>query len=84
MARDEKDVSSLRLVRTTLTKRGFDTTRADVRVSHGVCYIKGLVSPMKGVSFSDIRIEMEQVRQILRQKQGIRDVMVDCTYPGNS
>jgi hypothetical protein len=82
MAHDPKDVDSLRHVRTELSKRGIDTSRADVRVMHGVCHIRGVVIPTKDATFEDIRLEMEHIRHILRQKPGIRDVVLDCQYPG--
>jgi hypothetical protein len=79
---DHKDIHGLRMARTELSKRGVDTTRADIRVMHGVCYIKGIVSPIAGSSIKDIRTEMEHIRHILRQKPDIRDVVIDCQFPG--
>jgi hypothetical protein len=82
MARDHKDVEGLRIVRTELSKRGIDTARADVRVMHGVCHIRGVVAAVAGAPIEDIHTEMEHIRHILRQKPGIRDVVLECTYPG--
>jgi hypothetical protein len=79
---DQKDIHGTRLARTELTKRGIDATRADVRVAHGVCYIKGVIAPMAGSAIEDIRHEMEHIRHILRQKPDIRDVILDCQFPG--
>ena len=78
---DEKDVHGLRMARSELSKRGIDTSRADVRVMHGVCYIKGMVYATPGSDIKDIRLEMEHVRHILRQKPDIRDVVLDCQFP---
>jgi len=79
---DERDVRGLRISRTELSKRGIDTTRCDLRVLHGVLYIKGMVSVTKGAVIPDIRLEMEHIARVLRQKQEIRDVVLDCQYPG--
>jgi hypothetical protein len=80
---DHKDVHGTRIARTELSKRGIDTSRADVRVAHGVCYIKGLISPVAGSAIADIRTEMEHIRHILKQKPDIRDVILDCQFPGS-
>ena len=81
---DQKDVHGLRMVRTELSKRGVDTSRADVRVMHGVCYIKGMVRAIPGSQIKDIHHEMEHLRHILRQKPDIRDVVLDVQYPGGA
>lgn len=80
MAHAEQDVHGLRLVRTELSKRGIDTSRADVRVMHGVCYIRGIVDTDPGSTIPDLHTEMEHIRHILRQKPNIRDVVLDCQY----
>jgi hypothetical protein len=51
-------------------------------MSHGVLYIKGQVTRMKGADIKDLKLEMEHIARILRQKQEIRDVVVDCSYLG--
>jgi hypothetical protein len=79
---DQKDVHGLRMARSELSKRGIDTSRADIRVMHGVCYIKGIITAAKGSEIKDIKLEMEHLRHILRQKPDIRDVVLDCQFPG--
>jgi hypothetical protein len=80
MAHAEQDVHGLRLARTELSKRGIDTSRADVRVMHGVCYIRGIVGTVSGSAVEDLHTEMEHIRHILRQKPNIRDVVLDCQF----
>jgi hypothetical protein len=77
---DPHDIHGTRMARTELSKRGVDVTRADVRVMHGVCYIKGMVSAMPGKTIPDLHAEMEHIRHILRQKPDIRDVILDCDF----
>lgn len=67
-------------VRNELAKRGVDATLADIRVMHGVAYIRGSVRPMKEAAFSDLRAEMELIARVLRQKAEIKDVVIDCSY----
>lgn len=75
---DPKDVAATKLVRQEFSKRNLDTTRSDLRVTHGVCYIRGSVGTMKGGP-TDVRAEIETIAKVLRQRPGIRDVVIDCT-----
>lgn len=75
---DPKDVAATKLVRQEFSKRNIDTTRADLRVTHGVVYIRGSVAVIKGGP-TDLRAEVETIAKVLRSRQGIRDVIVDCT-----
>ncbi len=68
------------MARSYLGRRGIDVTLADVRVMHGVCYIRGTVSAIKGAGVANVKAEVEQAARILRQKAEIRDVVLDCTY----
>lgn len=77
---DLRDIHGTRMARTELSKRGVDVSRADVRVAHGVCYIKGLIALNPGSAITDLHTEMEHIRHILRQKPDIRDVILDCQY----
>ena len=77
---DVNDVRGLRLARTELSKRGIDTMRADLRVMHGILYIRGTVPPLVGHVCHDVRHEVEHIAGLLRQKPEIRDVVVDCSY----
>ena len=78
--KDIKDVHGLRMARTELSKRGIDTTRADVRMMHGVLQIRGRIGVTKSSNITDIKTEMEHIARILRGKSEIRDVVLDCNY----
>jgi len=58
-----------------------DITQADLRVTHGVAYIRGAIKPIKGGP-QDIRKEVELIARILRTQAGIKDVVVDCAFRG--
>ncbi len=77
---DQKDVNALRQVRTELTKRGIDIGRADIQMRNGHLTMRGSVSPMAGVTIPDIRMEVEHIARLLRQKPDIHDVVVDIKY----
>ncbi|MCB0826256.1 MAG: hypothetical protein KDC26_08705 [Armatimonadetes bacterium] len=73
------DVAANKMARQEFSKRNLDTTRADIRVTHGVCYVRGAVGTIKGGP-SDVRAEVETIAKVLRTRQGIKDVVLDCTY----
>lgn len=77
---DRGDVTGTKIARSMFGRRGIDVSRAEVRVMHGVCYIRGPVSAIKGSGVEDVRGECEQVARLLRQKPEIRDVVLDCVY----
>ncbi len=79
---DVKDVRGLRVARTELSKRGIEIGRADLRVLHGTLYIKGMISAMRGVVVKDLRLEVDHIGRILRQKPEIKDVVIDCQFLG--
>ena len=58
-------------------------TLADIRVTHGVVYIRGTIRAIRGSNIRDIRSEMEIVGRVLRQKPEVRDVVLDCMYRGD-
>ncbi|MDI9641339.1 hypothetical protein QPK87_06670 [Kamptonema cortianum] len=78
---DPSDVAATKLVRSEFGKRMIDTTQADLRVTHGVCYIRGALKTIKGGP-SDLRKEVEIISKVLRTRQGIKDVVIDCTLRG--
>ena len=81
---DIKDVRGMRIARTELTKRGVDITRCDIRMHHGVLYVRGAVGLAKGSSIRDLKLEMEHIGRLLKQKSDIRDVVIDCQYLGGA
>lgn len=73
------DAETRRMVLREISKRHIDVSRLDVQVYHGVVYLRGTVSALRGHDI-DIKAEMELIRRILRQRPGIRDVVIDVIY----
>ncbi len=74
---DPKDVHALKSVRAEFSKRGIDTTRADIRVAHGVCHIRGWLSKMPHAAFDSLEEEVHHLVKVIRQRPEIRDVAVE-------
>lgn len=74
-----EDVQMTRLVQREIGRRYIDSRQLDVRVIHGVVYIRGTVRKIRGHDVS-LEAEMEIIRRVLRSKPGIRDVIMDVTY----
>lgn len=77
MASKPEDTAATKTVRSEFGKRMLDTTQADLRVTHGVCYIRGVVKPIKGGN-PDVKAELELISKVLRARPGIKDVIIDC------
>lgn len=77
MGRSPEDASAAKLVRAELSRRQIDTTQADVRVMHGVVTIRGVIRGPKELE-GGLKAEMELIGRILRQRQGIKDVVIDA------
>lgn len=76
---DPKDVEMTKLVRREFNRRKIDTTLADIRVSHGVVYLRGTIKPMRGGT-EDPREEVAIIAKALRCRPEIRDVVIDCVF----
>ncbi len=76
---DPHDVAATKIARREFNKRHLDTTMADIRASHGVVYVRGVIKPIRGGA-TDIKAECELIARVLRVKPEIRDVVLDCVY----
>ncbi len=82
---DPKDVEATKIVRREFSRRAIDTAQCDIRVMHGVVYVRGTVKTMRsgdGEACGDLRSSMEIIVKALRNRPAIRDVIVDVTYRG--
>lgn len=79
---DPKDVTATKYLRREFNRQRIDLTHADVRVTHGVAYIRGTVGLDKGGdnAAGDLRTIVEKIGSNLRQKGVIHDYIVDCRY----
>jgi hypothetical protein len=76
---DPRDVETTKLVRREFNRRAIDVSMADIRVSHGVVYIRGTIKTMRGGA-ADPRAEVEIIARNLRSRLEVRDVVIDCTF----
>lgn len=77
---DPADVEASKAARRTFGKRGIDITQADIRVMHGVCHVRGVLSRIPGKDIDDLRAATEQVATLLRKRGDIREVAVDVVF----
>jgi hypothetical protein len=47
---------------------------------HGICYVRGSVRALRNANIPDLKSEMEKIAKILKTKQEIKDVIMDCIY----
>jgi hypothetical protein len=73
-----EDAAATRMVRGQIARRYVDASMVDVRVTHGVCYLRGVLRILRTHPEIDLTKEMEHITTILRGK-GIRDVIWEVT-----
>ena len=78
---DPSDVAATKLLRREFARRAIDISAADLRVSHGVAYVKGVLRPMKGASESMADM-LSHISKSLRGRGEFRDVVIDCVIRG--
>jgi hypothetical protein len=69
------DAAATRMVRSQIARRYIDASLLDIRVTHGVVYLRGVIRTIRTHADMDLKKEMDIISTILRQKQGIRDVI---------
>lgn len=75
------DSAQTRMVQRELARRYIDTTMVDVRVMHGIVYVRGLLKHLRTHSEVDLEREADIIRKILRQKPGIREIIWEVGQP---
>lgn len=76
---DPKDVQAAKYLRSELGKKMIDVTSADVRVMHGIAYVRGVVKGVRGGP-TDLKATLNLAAAGLRQKGIIKDIVIDCSF----
>lgn len=79
---DPHDVEATKALRREFNKRPIDISQADLRVSHGVAYVRGVIKKMKGAE-QPVSEMLDQVSKALRSRPEIRDVVIDAVIRGD-
>ena len=79
-----QDVEAAKMVRRCINRRCVDTSCLDIRVNHGVCYIRGKVERVRGY-YQDVDLaeEMNLIQRIIHQQPGIREVVLEVQCPSS-
>jgi hypothetical protein len=79
-----EDAEMTRSVRREISRRYVDTNNVDVRVIHGIVYLRGWIDRLRGYESMSLVEELEIILRILRGRPGVRDVVceVELGRPG--
>ncbi len=79
-----EDAEMTRQVRREISRRYVDATNVDVRVIHGVVYLRGFMDHLATHQGLSLGNELEIITRVLRSRPGIRDVVseVNLGKPG--
>jgi hypothetical protein len=75
------DAEQTRMVQRELNRRYVDSSRLDVRVIHGIVYMRGSMTRLRTHPEVDLEHECDIIRKILRQKPGIREIIWEVSTP---
>lgn len=78
---DPSDVRASKYLRSELGRKMIDVTQADVRVTHGVAYIRGVVRTVPGGP-TELKSAINTCCEGLRQKGLVKSVVIDCAFRG--
>jgi len=75
------DSAMSREVLREIGKRPVDVSNLDVHVMHGVVYLRGRIEKLRGYYEDlDLHEELTMILRVLKQKQGIRDVVCEVAF----
>lgn len=69
------DAECTRMVMRELNRRYVDISQLDVRVIHGVVYLRGILKRLRTHPEIDLEREAELIRKILRQRPEVRGIV---------
>jgi len=70
-----EDARQTRAIQHELCRRSVDLSQVDVRVIHGVVYMRGIMTRLRSHPEIDLDHEADVIRKIIRRHPGIRDVV---------
>jgi len=70
-----EDIEMTRMARREIARRYVDSSQIDVRVMHGVVYMRGPIRLLRSHPEVDLSEEISIIERILRRLPGIRDVV---------
>ena len=77
---DISDLRGTKLARTAFGKRGIDISLADVRVQHGVCFVRGALKALPKWDIHSIEARAREIANILRRSAEIKEVILECSF----
>lgn len=77
---DINDVRGTKFARSAFGKRGIDLTMADVRVQHGVCFVRGMLKAAPKWDIPSVEKEAHLVAGIIKRQATIKECVMECTY----
>ncbi len=73
------DAEATRSVRAQITRRYVDSSLLEVRVMHGVVYLRGILAKLRSHPDIDLEHDKEVIAHCLRGQHGIREVIWEAS-----
>lgn len=77
---DINDVRATKGARATFGKFGLDLMMADVRVTHGVCFVRGRIRPLPKRNIPFVEGATNECAKAIKRIPEVKEVVLECTY----
>jgi hypothetical protein len=77
---DVNDVRGTKAARSIFGKHGIDLRLADVRVTHGVCFVRGCLCALPKCNVKSVEETANLVCKVIRQQATIKECVLECTF----
>ncbi len=77
---DVNDLRATKFARSAFGKRGIDISMADVRVLHGVCFVRGKLKVLPKWDIKSIENEAAFIAGIIKRQPDVKECVLECTY----
>lgn len=77
---DINDVRATKSARNAFGKKGIDLMMADVRVQHGVCFVRGQLKALPKWNIESVEKEAMQVANMIKRLPEVKECVLECTY----
>jgi hypothetical protein len=74
------DVRATKGARAKFGKFGLDLLMADVRVTHGVCFVRGSIQALPKVNLKSVEQTTIDCAKSIKQLPEVKEVVLECSY----
>jgi hypothetical protein len=74
-----ENAAMTKIVRAKISRRNIDSSQLNIRCSHGIIYLIGVIRTTRAEPNLDLNREKEHISTVLRSVPGVREIVWDVT-----